>query len=107
MHGHRRGGPRVIDRIRGMIIIPMALHPTFYEEAMIQLRCFLENHFLRTAQIALQDYLDKHCLPPATADGKVAVEMAIRLPSPETPPSCRPAGPAFMIKPAVPSGEAN
>jgi hypothetical protein len=101
--GHRGGTP-VIDRIRATIIIPMALHPTFHEEAMLQLKGFLENGF-RTAQIALNDYLDKHGPPPTTPDGKVAVDMEVRLPSVATSPSPSAAQPSFIIKPTAPATE--
>jgi hypothetical protein len=104
LEGHR-GGKRAMDPIKAMIIIPMALHPTYHEEAMVQLQCFLSEHFLRTAQIALNAFLDAHSLSPATPDGKLAVDMEVRLPSVEKAPAAISSAPMFMIKPAAPDGE--
>ena len=102
--GYGLGTP-VIDRTRAVIIVPRALHPTFHEEARLQLKSFLEN-FLRTAQIALNDYLDKRSLPPTTAEGKLAIDMEVRLPSPDKSVAPSTSEPAVLIKPAAPDTKA-
>ena len=102
LQGFRHTG-RIIN-LRAVIVVPMALNPVFFEEGQLQLRTFLENS-LRIAQIALNDYLDKHVLPPPTPDGKVALDMNVKLPSAGSPQALSPAEPQVFIKPAPPDTE--
>jgi hypothetical protein len=96
---------RMFDRIRATIIVPMGLHPAFHEEAIRQFKCFGEN-CLRIAEIALNDYLDRNCVPAPTADGKLAVDMEVRLPSPDKSVAPSTSEPALLIKPVAPEAGA-
>ena len=93
-----------IFHIKSMIIIPMAAHPTFFEEGIIQFKSFFDA-FGRTVEIALNDYLDKHASPPPTPDGTVALDMEVKLPSADKSASPSTDVPLITIKPAVPPAD--
>ena len=70
---------RIIN-LRAMIVVPVALHPVFRQEGLMQIRSFLEN-FLRISQIAVNDFLDNNAAPPALPDSNLTRDMKVRLPS--------------------------
>ena len=85
-----------IIHLKAMIIVPMALHPVYREEALRQIVSFLDS-FARTAQIAVHEFLDNHTLPPTTPDGKLALNMEVKLPSAASPHSPSPTPPQIAI----------
>ena len=97
------GGYTHKDRIinlRTEIVVPMALHPAFREEALRQFGSFLDG-FARMAQISVHQFADNHVLPPPTPDGKLGLNMEVKLPSVASTPSSSPAAPQISITPAA------
>ena len=91
-----------IIHLKAMIIVPMALHPVYREEALRQIVSFLDS-FARTAQIAVHEFLDNHTLPPTTPDGKLALNMEVKLPSAASPHSPSPTAPQIAITAVAPA----
>ena len=85
-----------IIKLRAMIVVPMALHPAFREEARLQIRSFLDN-FLRTGQIAINHFLDNNAALPAAPDNPVTLDMKVKLPSAESPLAPNSAAPQMVI----------
>jgi hypothetical protein len=86
---------RIIN-LRAMIVVPRALHPVFREEARLQIRSFLDN-FLRTGQIAVNDFLDNNATPSVPPDNPVTLDMKVKLPSAESPLAPNSAAPQITI----------
>ena len=86
---------RIIN-VRALIVVPMALHPVFREEARLQIRSFLEN-FLRSGQIAVNDFLDNNATPSAPPDNPVTLDVTVKLPSAASPHSPSPTPPQIAI----------
>ena len=85
-----------IIHIRAVIVVPMALHPVFKEEARLQIRSFLEN-VLRSGQIAINHFLDNNAALPAPPDNPVTLDMKVKLPSAESPLAPNSAAPQITI----------